>query len=170
MENKERSSKKKNFLQFIKFALFSASAGIIQVVSFTLLNEVVIKLPFIQNAMANNNAFARIMKNEYGPIYLIALLLSVIWNFTFNRKFTFKSAANIPVAMLKVLAFYAVFTPVSTIVGNHVTAKFSDIGAINYIVLGCTMLVNMTTEFLYDKFVVFRNTEDTAIKKEKAKE
>ena len=157
---KEKNSK--NIWQFIKFALFSASAGIIQVAVFTLLNEVIIKLPFIQNAMASNETFAKIMKNEYGPIYLIALLLSVIWNFTFNRKFTFKSAANIPIAMLKVLAYYAVFTPVSTILGNYFTAKFADIGAINYIVLGCTMATNMITEFLFQKFVVFRNSENTA--------
>ena len=157
---KEKNSK--NIWQFIKFALFSASAGIIQVAVFTLLNEVIIKLPFIQNAMASNETFAKIMKNEYGPIYLIALLLSVIWNFTFNRKFTFKSAANIPIAMLKVLAYYAVFTPVSTILGNYFTAKFADIGAINYIVLGCTMATNMITEFLFQNFIVFRNSENTA--------
>ena len=102
--------------------------------------------------------------NEYGPMYLIALLLSVIWNFTFNRKFTFKSAANVPIAMLKVLAFYCVFTPVSTLLGNYFTAKYADVTAINYIVLACTMACNMTTEFLYDKFVVFKGSENTAVK------
>ena len=117
--------------QFIKFALFSASAGIIQVLSFTLMSEVIIKLPFLQNLMETNQTFAKIMSNEYGPMYLIALLLSVIWNFTFNRKFTFKSAANVPIAMLKVLAFYCVFTPVSTLLGNHFTAKFADVKSIN---------------------------------------
>lgn len=164
---KATSSDKQTLWQFIKFVLFSASAGIIQIVSFTVMNEVIIKLPFIQNAMASNETFARIMKNEYGPIYLIALLLSVLWNFTFNRKFTFKSAANIPIAMAKVLGFYAVFTPVSTILGNYFTEKFADVSTINYIVLACTMLLNFTTEFLYDKFVVFRNQENTAQKKEK---
>ena len=115
--------------------------------------------------------FAKIMQNEYGPMYLIALILSVLWNFTFNRKFTFKSAANIPIAMLKVFAFYLVFTPVSTILGNYFTARFADVTAINYIVLGCTMACNMITEFLYDKFVVFRNQENTAeTKKQKAEE
>ena len=99
-------------------------------------------------------------------MYLIALLLSVIWNFTFNRKFTFKSANNVPIAMLKVLAFYCVFTPVSTILGNHFTAKFADVTAINYIVLACTMACNMITEFLYDKFFVFRGQEGTAVKKQ----
>ena len=170
MANETEKSKKKNILQFIKFALFSASAGIIQIASFTLLNEVVIKLPFIQNAMVSNEIFAKIMKNEYGPMYLIALLLSVIWNFTFNRKFTFKSAANIPIAMAKVLCFYAVFTPVSTLLGNYFAAKFADVSSIYYIVLGCTMVTNMVTEFLYDKFVVFRNQENTAVKKKKENE
>lgn len=142
--------------QFIKFALFSASAGIIQFGSFTLMNEVLLKLSFIQNAMANNPTFAKIMSNEYGPLYLIALTLSVIWNFTFNRKFTFKSANNIPIAMLKVLGYYAVFTPISTVVGNHFTAKYAGFAAIEYIVLILTMLVNMITEFIFDKYVVFR--------------
>lgn len=150
--------------QFIKFALFSASAGIIQILSFTLMSEVIIKLPFLQNLMETNKTFAKIMSNEYGPMYLIALLLSVIWNFTFNRKFTFKSAANVPIAMLKVLAFYCVFTPVSILLGNYFTAKYADVTAINYIVLACTMACNMITEFLYDKFVVFKGSENTAVK------
>lgn len=158
---------KKNVLQFIKFALFSASAGIIQVASFTLMNEVVLKMSFIQNAMQNNETFGKIMQNEYGPIYLIALLLSVLWNFTFNRKFTFKSAANIPIAMLKVLAFYAVFTPVSVLLGNYFTAKYADVAVIEYIVLACTMATNMITEFIYDKFVVFRGSENTSEKNNK---
>jgi putative flippase GtrA len=162
MSDKKKS--KGGVWQFIKFALFSASAGIIQILSFTLMSEVIIKLPFLQNLMETNQTFAKIMSNEYGPMYLIALLLSVIWNFTFNRKFTFKSAANVPIAMLKVLAFYCVFTPVSTLLGNHFTAKFADVTAINYIVLACTMACNMITEFLYDKFVVFKGSENTAVK------
>ena len=128
------------------------------------MSEVIIKLPFLQNLMETNQTFSKIMSNEYGPMYLIALLLSVIWNFTFNRKFTFKSAANVPIAMLKVLAFYCVFTPVSTLLGNYFTAKYADVTAINYIVLACTMACNMTTEFLYDKFVVFKGSENTAVK------
>lgn len=155
---------KKNIWQFVKFALFSASAGIIQVLSFTLMNEVLIKLPFIQRAMESNPTFQKIMENEYGPIYLIALLLSVLWNFTFNRKFTFKSAANVPVAMLKVLCFYAVFTPVTVLLGNYSTSKFADLAAIEYIVLGVTMACNMITEFIYDKFFVFKGQENTAVK------
>lgn len=160
----EEKKAKGGVLQFIKFAFFSASAGIIQVLSFTLMSEVIIKLPALQNLMNTNASFAKIMSNEYGPMYLIALILSVLWNFTFNRKFTFKSANNVPVAMLKVFAFYLVFTPISTLLGNHFTAKFADISAINYIVLGCTMACNMITEFLYDKFVVFKGSENTAVK------
>lgn len=162
----EEKNKKFSIYQFLKFVMFSASAGVIQVLAFTLMNEIIIKLPVFQNAMAANETFAKIMQNEYGPMYLIALLLSVLWNFTFNRKFTFKSAVNVPIAMLKVLAFYAVFTPVSTIIGNYFTAKFAEVDAINYIVLASTMLANFTTEFLYDKFVVFRNSENTAVEKD----
>ena len=158
------SSNKTNIFQFIKFALFSASAGIIQIGSFTLMNEVILKTQFMQNLIEENEGFGKIMTNEYGPIYLIALLLSVIWNFTFNRKFTFKSAANIPVAMLKVLGFYVIFTPVSTILGNFFTGRFSEVPAIEYIVLGVTMACNMITEYLFCKFVVYRNQENTAVK------
>lgn len=163
----EEKNKKQGFFQFLKFVMFSASAGVIQVASFTVMNEFLIKLPIFQNAMAANETFAKIMQNEYGPMYLIALLLSVLWNFTFNRKFTFKSAANVPIAMLKVLAFYAVFTPVSTLLGNYFTGKYGSVEAIYYIVLACTMITNFITEFFYDKFVVFRNSENTAVKKEK---
>lgn len=155
---------KNNILQFVKFALFSCSAGLIQIGSFTLMNEVIIKTEFMQSLLENSPVFAKIMASEYGPMYLIALILSVLWNFTINRKFTFKSAANIPVAMLKVLAYYLVFTPVSVIAGNYFTETFADFAAIEYIVLGITMVINMITEFLFCKFVVYKNQEYTAVK------
>ena len=90
--SEQKLTKKQNIIQVIKFALFSASAGIIQLVSFTLLFE----------AAGLNNTVS----------YIISLALSVLWNFTFNRKFTFKSAANVPVAMLKVALFYCVFAKI----------------------------------------------------------
>ena len=128
---------KKSLIQAVKFTLFSLSAGIIQIVSFTLLNEL-INMP-------------------YWPAYLIALTLSVLWNFTFNRRFTFKSAANVPVAMLKIALFYAVFTPVSTVLGNMAETS----GVNEYIVLAVTMIANFVLEFLFCKFVVYRGKEDT---------
>lgn len=160
-----QKEQKTNILQFIKFALFSASAGIIQIGSFTLMNEVLLKTDFMQNLILTNETFGKIMTNEYGPCYLIALLLSIIWNFTFNRKFTFKSAANIPIAMLKVLGFYLIFTPISTIIGVYFTDTYKDIAAVEYIVLGVTMICNMITEYLFCKFVVYRNNENTAVNK-----
>lgn len=132
--------------QFIKFTLFSISAGAIQAVSFTLLNEL--------------TGF------PYWPSYLIALVLSVLWNFTFNRRYTFKSAANIPKAMTLVFLYYAVFTPISTWWGDALT----NIGWNEYIVLGGTMIINFVTEFLYQSLVVFRhtiNTNDLARRKAK---
>lgn len=148
-------SKKDNIIQAIKFALFSASAGIIQIVSFTLLEE----LPELFGAE----------KWPYLACYLPSLILSVVYNFTLNRKFTFKSANNIPIAMLKVALYYAVFTPLSAWLGHIATEN----GANDYLVEIFTMLANFITEFLFDRFVVFRNsinTNDIAKKdEEKAK-
>ncbi len=144
--------KNSNTLQAIKFALFSASAGIIQVVSFTLLNEVV-----LPNISIQNEKIMALLSAEYGVCYLIALTLSVLWNFTFNRRFTFKSAANIPIAMAKVFGFYIVFTPLSVWLGELATGK----GVNEYIVLALTMLSNMVLEYLFCKFVVYRNQENT---------
>ena len=137
--------KKSDALQAVKFALFSASAGIIQVLSFTLLNEVA--------------------KMQYWPAYLIALVLSIIWNFTFNRRYTFRSAANIPIAMAKVFGFYLVFTPLSTWLGDMATGA----GVNEYIVLAVTMLSNFVLEYLFCKFVVYRNQENTIDNKDEDK-
>ncbi len=126
------SEKYKSLIQAVKFLLFSISAGVIQLLVFTLLNELA-KLP-------------------YWPAYLIALLCSVLWNFTLNRKFTFKSANNIPIAMLKVLAYYLVFTPLSTWWGD----ALENVGWNEYLILALTMIINFVTEFLYSKFFVFR--------------
>lgn len=132
------SEKKKEVLRVAKFVMFSISAGIIEIVSFTILNE--------------------FTGWKYWPCYLIALILSVLWNFTLNRKFTFKSASNVPVAMAKIALFYCVFTPVTTIMGNYLA---EDLLWNDYIVTGINMGLNITTEYLYDRFVVFRKSIDT---------
>lgn len=129
--------KKGTFIQLVKFTLFSISAGIIQISSFALLNE--------------------LAKLSYWPSYLISLVLSILWNFTINRRFTFKSAANIPVAMAKVFGFYLVFTPLSTYLGYLAEGN----GINEYIVLIVTMLSNFVLEFLYSKLFVYRNQENT---------
>ncbi len=136
--NKPVLTARQNAVQAVKFVLFSGSAGIIQAASFALLNETV--------------------KWKYWPSYLIALTLSVLYNFTVNRKFTFKSAANIPVAMLKVFGYYCVFTPVSTVLGNYCK---ETLGINEYIVLAVTMLSNLITEFLFCRFVVYRSSINT---------
>ena len=134
--------------QAIKFTLFSISAGIIQAVTFALLEE----LPQVLFEVQLN----------YWLCYLPALILSVVRNFTFNRKFTFQSAVNVPIAMLKVLGYYAVFTPVSTILGELATQRFGVVeGSFgNYVILAVTMLTNFVTEFLFDKYVVFTDVKN----------
>ncbi len=129
---------KKESVRIIKFVFFSISAGLIEIISFTLLNE--------------------LAGWPYWPCYLIALVLSVLWNFTLNRKFTFRSAGNVPVAMAKVALFYAVFTPVTTILGNFLA---ESCGWNEYLVTGLNMALNFVTEYLYDRFVVFGKTLDT---------
>lgn len=126
----------KQFLQALKFTLFSISAGVIQIGSFALFELFI---------------------DGYWIPYLTSLILSIIWNFTLNRRYTFKSAANIPVAMAKVFGFYLVFTPLSTILGNLAANN----GINDFIVLIVTMLSNFVLEFLFCKFVVYRGKENT---------
>ena len=128
---------KKELIRAGKFTLFSMSAGLIEIGSFSLLNY---------------------FKLEYWVCYLTALVLSVIWNFTLNREFTFKSSNNVPVAMMKVALFYLVFTPVSTLLGNYLveTLKWNE-----FVVTLINMVANFVLEFIYDKYVVFRGSIDT---------
>ena len=133
----------KELFRALKFLLISISAGLVQIASFTLMNE----------------AF----KWNYWVSYLIALLLSVLWNFTINRRYTFRSANNVMIAMLLVLGFYAVFTPVSTILGDFWTKS----GTNEYIVLAVTMVANFVLEFLFTRFVVYRHSCDTRIDRKK---
>ena len=133
------SDKKKELIRSIKFTLFSVSAGVIQIVSYALLYEM-LHLP------------------EWVS-YLISLVLSVLWNFTLNRKFTFQSASNVPVAMLKVALFYVVFTPLSTWWTKVLT---EDCLWNAYVVQIGTMVINFVTEYLYQRFVVFGKSLDTA--------
>ena len=137
MEN----NKKKEFWRVVKFVLFSASAGLIEAGTIALL-EALTPLPS-------------------WACYLVGLVLSVLWNFTLNRKFTFQSAANVPIAMLKVACYYAVFTPLSTWGVKYLTetAGWSPVFAD-----GLSMLTNLVTEFLYQRFFVFGKSIDTAKK------
>ena len=138
---KNMADNKKEIFRTIKFTLCSVSAAVIQMGSFTLLNE--------------------LLELKYWISYLISLILSVLWNFTLNRKFTFQSAGNIPIAMLKTVLFYVVFTPLST----WWTKVFTEDLLVNaYIVEIATMLINFVSEYLYQRFFVFGKTIDTAIK------
>ncbi len=153
-------SKKDNALMALKFVFCSAGAGIIQTVTFTALNEV------NKHFGTFNFLPEKLINNDYGLFYFIALLFSVLFNFTVNRKFTFKSANNIPVAMLKVLGYYCVFTPLSIWWGNALTGKANWN---EYIVLALTMVINLVTEFLFNRFVVYGKSINSAVDDDKAK-
>jgi putative flippase GtrA len=128
----------KETLRFIKFTFFSISAGLIEISTFTLMNEV--------------------LHAPYWLSYFCGLVLSVLWNFTLNRRFTFQSAGNIPEAMLNVALYYAVFTPLSTMLEHWLTM---GLGLNEYIATAINMILNFTTEFLYQRYYVFANTIDT---------
>ena len=128
----------KELLRTIKFTLFSLSAGVIEISLFELLDK--------------------LTNMPYWPWYLIALVASVIWNFTFNRNFTFQSANNIPIAMFKVFCYYLVFTPVTTILGNYLAESLLWNGTV---VTLLNMVLNFITEYLFDRFYVFRDSIDT---------
>lgn len=136
--DKEAQTVKKEMIRGLKFGLFSASAGIIQIITFSLLNE--------------------LTNWPYWSCYLMALILSVLWNFTLNRRYTFRSSNNVSAAMLKTFGFYCVFTPLSTILGDYLadTVLWNE-----YIVTLLIMLSNFILEFLYDRFYVFGKSIDT---------
>ena len=133
----QKLTKKETIIQVLKFVAFSMGAGIIQIVSYTIIHE----LTDCSHLVA----------------YLPSLVLSVLYNFTVNRKYTFKSATNVPVAMLKVALFYCVFTPVSAYLGHLA----ENAGINNYIIEAVTMSCNLVTEYLYCRFVVYRGSMNT---------
>ena len=137
-EQEQQTGKREELIRTVKFVLFSISAGVIEIGVFTVLYE--------------------LLHWEYWVAYLIALVLSVVWNFTLNREFTFRSANNVPVAMLKVAAYYAVFTPVTTLLGHYLEGTCGWNGML---VTLLNMVLNFVTEYLYDRFVVFGKSIDT---------
>ena len=141
------SKKKGEILRFIKFTLFSASAGIIEILSFTLLNE--------------------LTGWGYWACYLPALVLSVVWNFTLNRRYAFRAEGSYTRQMLLAFVFYLFFTPASTLLGNWLA---DGLGWNEYLVTVLNMIANFVLEFLYDKLVVFRGKIDTNTVAQKARE
>ena len=137
MEETNAKENRKEVFRAVKFVLVSASAGIIEIGVFTLLNE--------------------LSGMKYWPCYLIALVASVVWCFTINRRYTFMSTKNVPRAMAMIFAFYLVFTPATTILGNYLaeTLHWNE-----YLVTGINMALNLSLEYLYDTFVVYRGEMD----------
>ncbi|MBQ6514755.1 MAG: GtrA family protein [Clostridia bacterium] len=138
MENEKKTKDRSELIRTVKFVLFSISAGAIELGSFTVMYEV--------------------LHWEYWVAYLIALVLSVVWNFTLNREFTFRSATNVPIAMLKVAAYYAVFTPVTTLLGKYLEGICGWDGMVVTIL---NMVLNFVTEYLYQRIFVFGKSIDT---------
>ena len=162
--------KNKELWRAIKFTLFSISAGVIQVISSFLLKFVI-----IDRIMDPEATMTFIIEQETSTFIAdtVGLALSVMWNFTFNRKFTFKAASNVPVAMLLAFLFYVPFYPFQIWYVAAVEQGLSSIGGWGYVIgLGTCMIINFVLEFLWQKFIVFRGKVDTndAAKKDENKE
>ena len=138
MKEKNNHKVRKEVIRGIKFGLFSISAGVIEMITFSILNE--------------------LTNWKYWPCYVIAVVLSVIWNFTLNRRYTFQSANNISIAMLKILLFYLFYIPASTVLGHYLA---EGLQWNEYLVTLLNMGANFILEFIYDRFFVFRKTIDT---------
>ena len=134
---------KKEWIRTLKFLLFSISAGVVQISSFSLMD-------LIPN-------FDYVFKSY------IAITLSVVWNFTINRKLTFRSINNVKVAMLKTLCFYIVFAPLSIHLADIYLVK--TLGWNEILVTLCTMIINFVTEFLFQRFFVYGKSVDSALAK-----
>ena len=133
----ETTNKDNSVLQAVKFTLFSLSAGVIQ--------------------LGSNAIFTHVFGWEsWWTSYLPALILSVLWNFTFNRKYTFKPTNHVARDMVLVALYYAVFTPASIWLGNWLEV----LGIPDLLVTVIVMLLNFVTEFLFQKFVVYRGEAD----------
>ena len=176
---KETDQKNGSVWQAIKYFLCAASAGLIQFVTFTIMKTAFDKTGVTQS-MGTMWFFSDINKTTFIAT-TIALGLSVLWNFTLNRKFTFKAANNVPLAMSLAFLFYVPFYPFQTwYVGtienaiNESVGYEASWGAI--IAEGTVMLMNGILEFLWQKFVVFRNPkkeepeEETPVKENTAEE
>ncbi len=150
--NEQVKPKTKNqvFLQLLIFTAFMASAGVIQFVTTGLLST-----------------WTGLMKSEeddyYWCAYLAGLVLSVIWSFTFNRKFTFKAASNLPLAMGLVALYYCAFAPLSTFGADAIIGAWKSAAGENWndnyemVITAAMMLINFVTEYFWEKFVVFND-------------
>jgi len=148
MEEDKRRNLRATGVMFGTFVAFSIGAGIIELISFTALNE---------GTSLN-----------YWASYTIALVLSVLYNFTVNRRYTFRSVNNIPKAMTLVFAFYCVFAPYSIWLTDRLTdGSLFGTGMFwnEYYVLLFIMVQNLIFEFIWWRLVVFKNSINTRPRK-----
>ena len=164
---RKRITINKELWRAIKFTLFSISAGAIQIISSTILKLVL-------DSVIDTNATVVFIRQQPTSTFVadtVGLALSIIWNFTFNRKFTFKAASNVPLAMALAFLFYVPFYPFQTWYVPMVEENLASIGFWGYLIgLGTCMIINFVLEFLWQKFVVFRGKVDSNEKKESADE
>ena len=154
-EKAAKKEKRKTLFQIIKYAICTASAGLIEFITFTILT----KTPIL-SSMANEKVWFFTENNlAWFVATAIALFLSIVWNFTINRKFTFKSAGNVPRAMSLAFLFYVPFFPFKLWFNSYMP---EHLGVDSLLIEVITMLINGVLEFCWQKFVIYRKEQDTA--------
>lgn len=160
-ENKKINSKKKeNFIQVLKYTLCAGSAGVIEAASFALLIWLLGLTVKDSQSFTNINFLGSEMNWIQIVAQMVSLALSVVWNFTLNRKFTFQSNANVPKVLALAFAFYIPFYPASTLFVGWFAAYLTGAGAIvvaGYLPKALAMIANFVLEFVWQKFFVFRD-------------
>lgn len=168
-----KAARKKKAKRFLKYAIIAISGGLIQLTAYIILSDAIKldkhvsfdaiyqKQPWLTEIFYDPDT-----GKTYGLSYFIAVSLSVIWNFTFNRKYTFKSASNVPKAMLLFVLYYAFSIPFNcwaiVQLNKLVVFPLSD-----KVILICIMLANGLPAFFYQRYVVFGRSLDTKHKKKK---
>lgn len=173
--NEYKRVRSKTARQAVKYALCTASAGAIEFITFTILLNVLPIDPSRHIVFITDVSLLNFVST------CISLALSILWNFTINRKFTFKSAGNVPRAMILAFLFYVPFFPFKLWFNGYMpgylvagAAQAAGVTAAVYLAshsivsLGVevmTMLLNAVLEFCWQKFVIYRKEEDSALAK-----
>lgn len=151
--------------QAVKYFLCMCSAGLIEMITYYIFLAV---LPIDPKATIYFLDPVPLSKLVFVSECL-SLGLSIIWNFTFNRKFTFKSAKNVPVAMALAFLFYVPFFPFAAWYVPKLTRALASLGGFGgFLAKGTKMILNGVLEFCWQKFVIYRKSANTAEHKDAA--
>lgn len=136
-----RSRIQRYFTNFYSFLYFSLGAGVIKLVSFLLLS---------------------LIDSGHGAVLVLAEIVSVVlsglFNFTWNRKFTFRSTNNIVPGMF----LYGLYSLIATPAVASFIVDLTRRGWADWLAKAMKMALHFILDSLYCKFVIFRQVKERA--------